>query len=348
MPRPNNIWFRKSRGWWCVTLNGKKLKLAEGRKNRQAALDKYHELMHVRAQAPESPTATVADIVEAFLGWAKKHLGPDTVRGYVFYGQKFAEGCGQIPVADFRPYHVTRWVDSRDWGEGTVYNGRRTAFRVFSWACEEGMLERNPLKGMKRPKPQPRQRALADDEYKAMIRATDSDFRLLLFALRETGARPKEVRELTWDQVREDRWVLKEHKTAKKTRKPRIIYLTKPMQKLMPVLRRRSKSKHVFLNSRGGPWTMNAVRLRVMRLKKKLSLADDVCSYLVRHAFGTKAIVNGVDPLTVAELMGHTSLEMVSTVYVHLAEQHQHLQGAVEKAVRRVEAPVGRDGIRAG
>ena len=68
----------------------------------------------------------------------------------------------------------------------------------------------------------------------------------------------------------------------------------------MAVPRRRSTSKHVFLNRRGRPWTMNAVRLRIDRLKKKPKLADDVCSYLLRHAFGTMAIVNGVDPLTVA------------------------------------------------
>ena len=36
-------------------------------------------------------------------------------------------------------------------------------------------------------------------------------------------------------------------------------------------------------------------------------------------------------PSVVAELMGHSSLEMVSKVYVHLADQHVHLKQAVEK-----------------
>ena len=35
-----------------------------------------------------------------------------------------------------------------------------------------------------------------------------------------------------------------------------------------------------------------------------------------------------------AELMGHTSLEMVSRVYLHLADQRSHLSEAVEKATR--------------
>jgi hypothetical protein len=38
-----------------------------------------------------------------------------------------------------------------------------------------------------------------------------------------------------------------------------------------------------------------------------------------------------VDGRTLAELMGHTSQEMISKVYVHLADEHQHLKAAVDK-----------------
>src|SRR5947208_678008 len=78
-------------------------------------------------------------------------------------------------------------------------------------------------------------------------------------------------------------------------------------------------------------WTMNAVRLQITRLRERLGLADDLCAYLARHGFGTRAILNGVNPSVVAELMGHNSLEMVSKVYVHLADEHAHLKAAVEK-----------------
>jgi len=67
------------------------------------------------------------------------------------------------------------------------------------------------------------------------------------------------------------------------------------------------------------------------RLRHRLGLADDLCAYLSRHGFGTRAILNGVNPSVVAELMGHNSLEMVSRVYVHLADEHAHLKRAVEQ-----------------
>jgi hypothetical protein len=41
---------------------------------------------------------------------------------------------------------------------------RRTLFRVFSWAESEGLVAKNPLRGMKRPKRTPRGRALTEPE----------------------------------------------------------------------------------------------------------------------------------------------------------------------------------------
>src|SRR5262249_29184398 len=88
---------------------------------------------------------------------------------------------------------------------------------------------------------------------------------------------------------------------------------------------------HVFLNTRGEPWTMTAVRQQVYRLKHALGLSDDLCAYLARHGFGTRAILNGVKPAELAELMGHSSLEKVSKAYVEQDDQHEHLQQAIAK-----------------
>lgn len=340
MARPAKVWYRSDIGWWMVTIAGKKTRLLQGPKDqqhRELAEERYCDLRKLRRQLPEAADARVADVVEEFLSWSSINQSEDTYRGYLFYAQKLSEACGQVLVTDFKPIHVTRWVNGKkekgEWGDTTAYNACRTAFRIFSWAFQEGILGKNPLKGMSRPRPKPRDRALTDDEFRAMLRCSRPYFRRLLLALRLTGARPKELRTLRWSQVREDRLVLSEHKTVKKTRKPRVIYLTAVMQKMLAWLKRHSHSDHVFLNSEGLPWTMNAVRLQVMRLKAKLGLKDDVCAYLIRHQWGTQAILNGTNPSVVAELMGN-SLEMVSSVYVHLAEQHSRLQQEMEQATR--------------
>lgn len=336
MARPNKPWFRKDIGWWMVTINGEKIRLAEGRRNRQEAQRVFHELMAVRANRPEAGTARTADVVEAFLGYVERHLSSETYRGYHFYCQKFAEAWGYVPARELKPHHVTRWVGAKQWNETTEYNACRSVFRAFSWAWQEGVLLDNPLRGMRRPRPRCRQRCLTDEEYGAIIATAMGSFKTFVRSLRQTGARPSELRQLTWDQVRTDRWVIPVHKTDRKVRRPRIAHLNPAMQQLMKHLRKQSQSTHVFLNSRQ-PWTRNALRLRMDRIKKKCNLADDVCLYLVRHTYGTEAVLNGVDVATIAELMGHSSLEMVSKVYLHLADQVNHLQDAAKRATQHLD-----------
>ncbi len=249
-----------------------------------------------------------------FWGSSKKRHAPDTYRNYRFYGQKFAEACGQRLTADLKLFHVTQWVDQHPWNETSERNARRVAHRVMTWALEEGPISANPLAGMKSPRAKKRQRALTEEEFRIILAASHGRLRLFLWALRKTGAGPSELRRLTWDDVRADRWVLQAHKTDKKTRTARVIYLIPAMQRLMVCLRELSTSKYVFVNTRGLPWATNAIRLALGRIRDRCGLADDVCSYLIRHTFGTHAIMNGLNSSEVAELMGHTSTEMIDRV----------------------------------
>jgi integrase len=382
MARPSKVWHRSDLGWWMITLGGEKVRLVQGPKDKhheQLAQEKYGELLKLRRLAPQAVTARAADLAEAFLAWSRSNLAEDTHRINRYYLQLFAEHCGQVPAREIKPYHVTQWVTAmqspervrrereewlkakaeaptgqkrklgsgpRPWGETCVYNARKIAFRVFSWARKEGLLPVNPLEGMERPKPTPRQRALGEDEFRKMYEQAGGPFRDVLRAMWLTGARPKEVRDLKWAQVEEGRWVISRHKTSRKVGKPRVIYLDDEMKVMMARLKGNGHA-NVFLNTEGEPWTMNAVRLQVYRLKKALGLSEDVCAYLCRHGFGTRAVLKGQDAATVAELMGHSSLDMVSKVYVHLAEEQVHLAEAVRKInSSATPAPTGMGPVR--
>lgn len=367
MARPHKPWYRKQTGWWMIEIDGDQVKLVEGPKDEEHRLlaeEKFADLRKLHRVAPQATNARTADLVESFLGWSRQNLSEDTHRVQRYYGQSFAEHCGTIPAREIKPFHVTKWInvmmdpkrverekalrkaeldagtvearyqgrEPKVWGPSTAHNARVTAFRVFSWAKDEGVLTENPLAGMKRPKPPSRQRAMSEVEFTKLHEHAGGPFADFLFALRDTGARPKELRDLTWPQVQADRWVLIKHKTSRKVSKARVIILTDAMRTMMERLKENeNKNDHVFLNTTGEPWTMNAVRLQMQRLREKLGLANDLCAYLARHGFGTRAILNGVNPSVVAELMGHNSLEMVSKVYVHLADEHAHLKAAVEK-----------------
>ena len=53
--------------------------------------------------------------------------------------------------------------------------------------------------------------------------------------------------------------------------------------------------------------------------------------YALRHAWATRALRSGVDPLTVAILMGHSDPSMLAKVYQHLALAPEHLQGQLKR-----------------
>lgn len=348
MPRRAAVWYRKATGWWMFTQGSQQVKLLRGPNDeatRQLAEETWIERRKQQRERPDSVAATVADVVESFLEWSERNLAADTYRVHQYYGGSLVRRCGEVFVSQFKPLHITNWIHFmmdperaakdkkyRVWKDTTAFNAKRFAFRVMNWAKEEGWLAVNPLAGMKRPKPHLRRRPMTDDEFAKMHAAANQAFADLLFALRETGARPKELRDLVWDDVQGKRCILGKHKTAKKTGEPRIITLSRAMVAMLKRRKAESKTEYVFTNKLyGKPWTMNAVRLQFSNLRKRLGLAPDLCAYLARHGFGTRAILRGVDPMTVATLMGHKSLDMVSKVYVHLSNEEAHLQDAVEK-----------------
>ena len=58
-------------------------------------------------------------------------------------------------------------------------------------------------------------------------------------------------------------------------------------------------------------------------------------SYTYRHSFVTDALENGVGVAQVAELLGHTSTDMVMQHYQHLREKREHLKQAAIQAARQ-------------
>src|SRR5262249_1115923 len=69
------------------------------------------------------------------------------------------------------------------------------------------------------------------------------------------------------------------------------------------------------------PWTKSALCLKCNRLAE--SLGFEFTAYALRHTFCTDRLIAGVDPLTVAKLMGN-SPEMVMRVYNSLGKCQNH------------------------
>lgn len=63
--------------------------------------------------------------------------------------------------------------------------------------------------------------------------------------------------------------------------------------------------------------------------KLSIALGFRVTPYAVRHTFATEKIIQGVDLVTIATLMGHVDLKMLMKVYQHIRKRGEHLRKAL-------------------
>jgi integrase len=156
--------------------------------------------------------------------------------------------------------------------------------------------------------------------------------------LRYTGCRPSEAANLKWEQIDLAKGivVIERHKTARTQKQPlpRVIYLHPVAVRLLLHIRARAEGEFVFLNFRKTKWNRYSLANRVQRAREAAGIPDDAKLYGLRHAFGTRAIVNGCDIKTLATLMGHTTTKMTER-YIHLAGKNEHLSLALELINRR-------------
>ncbi len=327
-------WFRKFDGWWYVEVAGKQVKLAKGKDNRPEAVKQFHLLMAgTRPAAPKS--LLTSEVCDLFLLHSEKEHEPETFDWHKRYLQSFCDRCGHLKSSDLIPFHLTSWLDHNKW-KAARRHATGIVKRAFAWCLEQGLISSDPFESVSVPKGGKRDRILNEVERKEVLGAIrDQQFRDFVFAMQETGCRPGEVRNVIAADVNLEAgiWLLGKHKTAKKTGKPRVVYLTPAMIDLCRKLVLKNPEGPIFRGPRENkPYSKNAVRIRFRRLRAKLPHLVGVVAYSYRHTYCTNALVNGVGVAQVAELLGHTSTDMVTSVYSKLSAQVAHLRDAAKKA----------------
>jgi integrase len=181
---------------------------------------------------------------------------------------------------------------------------------------------------------------MTDEEFQTLLRGSDAAFRRFLVFLKFTGCRPGEAASMRWTDVDFDQRavVLKEHKTARKTGRPRIIPLVPTVIKLLQWMRAQALTTGkgcdqdcVFTNRRGNALSRGWLSLKMQRLRKRLRLDKGVTYYGLRHRYGLMGIRNGVNLKLLSLCMGHVRTQMTEH---YIAEAG--LTAQVQEAASRV------------
>jgi len=293
---------------------------------------------------------STADLVSGFLAWAQGALAANTVAAYRHQLRKFVALHGAVKVRQIRSVHVTSWA--RTWHEV------QAVVRLFNWARDEaGIVRCSPFIKLRLPRRGRRKRILLPADIVRLLRSARGYARNYLIALRETFARPQEIRLACWEDLQSEDMRLsmeealpagkailvfhdfKDCGRRKDSTRPRVLLVTARLGRLMVRLRRRSvpSTGPIFPNSKGEPLTKNCVRCLMRRLRVRVGLGADqhgekIVAYTLRHSLATFAASQGIGNQTLADLLGHVDARTTSR-YLHL--QVSHLREAIARLRRR-------------
>lgn len=282
---------------------------------------------------------TVSKLVAEFTRWATHNLSPRTIDYYSRYLIAFAAYVGETPVDELRPHSLISWSDCR--------HKTRSVQRLFNWACGYAeLIQFNPFRKIKLQRQGQRRRVLTRPELCRMLRAAQPNFRAFLLAMRETIARPQEIRALRWDDLQWNGqhrnaveairagvacfvlWDYKGRDRRTSSDEPRVLFISPRLRRLLLRLARRQvvTDGPIFRNRCGESWSVNATRCAMRRLRRSLGWGADlrgemVCCYTLRHSMATLAAAAGVRDRVLADIMGHVSTRMTAR-YQHLSAEH--------------------------
>ena len=94
----------------------------------------------------------------------------------------------------------------------------------------------------------------------------------------------------------------------------------------------RTPAGPIFRNTRGNPWTRNAMAIRWAKLRERLGYGPEATAYAIRHRFATEGLIAGASNVDMAALLGHASTSMIDRHYSHVNDSAKYLRDALGRA----------------
>jgi len=309
------------------------------------------------AEAGAAATTALGRLIEEYLAACRaRGLAIRTVREAYRYPlvEVFLPFCAEEGIEE--PGQVTkRMLDrltTRLLDEGgkkgalskfTVASYVRAINAFLSWARREGEV----ADGVKAQAPKLPRRlldVLSRDEIDKLEDAakTERD-KLIVRVLADAGIRVTELTSLrTTDLLERDRraYLRVLGKGDKQRDVPIMPQLGRRLRRHVERGRPRgTTSDRIFVGLRRSrrtgdhePLTRSGVDQLIRLLGEEASLERRVHPHLLRHSFATWALTRGMNPIQLAQIMGHSSLAMIQNVYAHLTPQDVYM--ALERVNR--------------
>jgi integrase/recombinase XerD len=216
---------------------------------------------------------------------------------------------------------------------GSVWTYLKAVKRFLAWGREEGEAVQAEAKLPKLPQRLVEVLSRAEIERLEDAALNERD-KLIVRLLADSGIRVSELVQLgTSDFVERDRSAF--IKVTGKGVRERLVPLTPALYRRLRRYADRGRPQdagtdRVFLALRkdaGGDYrglTPSGVQQMVRGLGEKAGLGKRVHPHIFRHSAATHYLQRGMDSLLVAQILGHSSLQMIQKVYSHLSPNDAH------------------------
>ena len=326
--------------WYEFIFSGRRIRETTGLVNRNAALRaesiRKAELAEGRAGIVRPPPCPVFEdfVTEEYLPWSKKQhqAHPRTHSRYRVAAKPLIRILGRYPLDAITSGTVEKFKIKRSSeisGAGT--NRDLAALRfMLNLAIRHSYIARNPVVGVRfLPEGPGSMRIISHEEQREYLAVAKPLLRDVGTVMLETGMRPEEVFTIRKENVHLARryvFVL-----SGKTRfARRNIPLT---DSAIEVLKRRfakAKGSYLFAHRRDSDKPLTTVYKSHLEAVAASGIEPAFRLYDLRHTFGSRSAMAGVDLATLRELMGHSNIS-TTLRYVHPTPEHK------QEALRKLE-----------
>lgn len=178
--------------------------------------------------------------------------------------------------------------------------------QVFQFALEWGLVNSNPVIGIRRHKESARTRYITDDEFHALLDNADLELRTIMTLCFLTGQRINDVLSIKKADISEDGIQFVQQKTGQRV----FLAMSNDIKQTLEVIPP-SKGLLLLANKQGEPLNYKTIQARFMRLTKRLNI-EDVHLHDIRAKSLTEANRQGKN----AQALGGHATESMTQRYI--------------------------------
>jgi len=159
-------------------------------------------------------------------------------------------------------------------------------------------------------------------EVKALLKACDLlKHRLLIGLCYGCGLRCAEVRNLAISDMDIERAMI--HVRQGKGKKDRMLPMGAMLARgITAYIQAEKPRKYLFEGNNGEAYSQRGAQWAISQAVKKAGIAKQVSLHTLRHTYATHLLEQGINILTIKELLGHAHIE-TTMIYLHLARLPQ-------------------------